>query len=452
MILTPEGRKWNPYCTSYATNESAFTDDDGNLAPSEHIRQELIDDEDLNDETLDCSDVNAILAACEELNSPSKLSSEEAQVASAVVDSSLVYGEMKARPEWHGLHASEDEVRTKLASVNAALDPISFTEAVHNEAAISKFKMSIGSTTALPPEEPDNLWCDEPLTFQVNLNDLQSSLRDLEEQISGSNVAAVGARSRGVSPEHLSKVWGIDVETARRTIDVTSQHCKHDHPDHLRRQYSTNDRMLRYKRINTHFFMDTFFVTGKAISQRGHKCMQLFVSDKGFVYVVPMKDRKEIPKALKEFAKEIGVPVALIFDMSGEQTSNEMKKIAGDMDLTLKMLERSTQWANLAELYIGLMKEAVRKDMKDSNSPLKFWDYCAERRAQIHNLTAKDLFQMHGSNPITATFGDEGDISNLCEFAWFDWCYYCNKEDFTHQEERLGRVLGPAKNEGNEMS
>ena len=65
VVLTPEGRKWNPYCTSYATNESAFTDDDGNLVPSEHIRQELIDDEDLNEETLDFSDVNAILAACE---------------------------------------------------------------------------------------------------------------------------------------------------------------------------------------------------------------------------------------------------------------------------------------------------------------------------------------------------------------------------------------------------
>ena len=138
--------------------------------------------------------------------------------------------------------------------------------------------------------------------------------------------------------------------------------------------------------------------------------------------------------------------------MSGEQTSNEMKKIAGDMDLTLKMLKRSTQWENLAELYIGLMKEAVRKDMKYSDSPLKFWDYCAERKAQIHNLTAKDLFQLKGSNPITATFGDEGDISNLCEFEWFDWCYYCNKEDFPHQQERLGRVLGPAKNEGNEMA
>ena len=167
--------------------------------------------------------------------------------------------------------------------------------------------------------------------------------------------------------------------------------------------------------------MDTFFVTGKAISQRGHKCMKLFVSDKGFVYDVPMKDRKEILKALKEFAKEIGVPVALIFDMSGKQMSNKVKKVAGDMNLTLNMLKRMTRWANLAELYIVLMKESVRKDMKNSDSPLKFWDYCAERRAQIHNLTAKDLFQLHGSNPITATFGDEGDISNLCEFAWFDW-------------------------------
>ena len=136
----------------------------------------MIDDDDFHNETLDCSDVNAVLTACEELNSPSKLSTEEAQVASAVVDLSVVYGDMKTRPEWHGIAASEDEVRTKLASVNAALDPILFTEAVHNEAAISKFEMSIGSSSALPPDVVDNLWCDKPLSFHVDLNDLQSSL------------------------------------------------------------------------------------------------------------------------------------------------------------------------------------------------------------------------------------------------------------------------------------
>ena len=33
----------------------------------------------------------------------------------------------------------------------------------------------------------------------------------------------------------------------------------------------------------------------------------------------------------------------------------------------LKYLEKVTQWGNLAELYIGLLKEAVQKDMKDSD-------------------------------------------------------------------------------------
>ena len=52
--------------------------------------------------------MNAVLAACEELNAPSKLSKEGGQVASAVVDLSLIYGDMKAHPEWHGLPASEE--------------------------------------------------------------------------------------------------------------------------------------------------------------------------------------------------------------------------------------------------------------------------------------------------------------------------------------------------------
>ena len=52
--------------------------------------------------------------------------------------------------------------------------------------------------------------------------------------------------------------------------------------------------------------------------------------------------------------------------------------------------------------------------MRSSGSPLVLWDYAAERRAAIMCLTARDLFQIQGSNPYTATFGYEGDISNLC--------------------------------------
>jgi hypothetical protein len=57
--------------------------------------------------------------------------------------------------------------------------------------------------------------------------------------------------------------------------------------------------------------MDTFFVTDKGgKSSRGHTCCQLFVTDKGIVYVVPMKRKGKDLLAMKQSAKEIGAPDA----------------------------------------------------------------------------------------------------------------------------------------------
>jgi hypothetical protein len=76
-----------------------------------------------------------------------------------------------------------------------------------------------------------------------------------------------------------------------------------------------------------------------------------------------------------------------------------------------------------------------------------------ERRALICQATSKKLFQLQGSNPYTATFGTQADISNLCHFGWYEWVYYRDKPaKFPFQKECLGRCLGPAKNEGNVMA
>ena len=113
----------------------------------------------------------------------------------------------------------------------------------------------------------------------------------------------------------------------------------------------------------------------------------------------------------------------------------------------------STPWSKKAELYIGLIKEAVRKDIQESNSPLCFWDYCVDRRARINNLTAKNAFRLHGSTPHTLTTGDEGNISNLCQYGWYEWFYFRDQTAaFPNSKEVLGRVLGPARGAGNEMA
>ena len=62
--------------------------------------------------------------------------------------------------------------------------------------------------------------------------------------------AVHAARHQDVKPEHLSKVWRIDVNTARKALDITSKRSvRKDYPK-LSRNYGTNDRMLRYKHLN----------------------------------------------------------------------------------------------------------------------------------------------------------------------------------------------------------
>ena len=167
----------------------------------------------------------------------------------------------------------------------------------------------------------------------------------------------------------------MTTQTSVRTQDPTLSH-----------NYGTNDRMLRYKRIQDYFFMDTFFATKKGgRSSLGHTCWQLFVMDKGFLYVVPMRRKSEVLQAIKQFAKEFGAPTSIIADMSGEQMSHDAQKLCNDIGTILWALEEGTPWYNKAELYIGLLKEAVRKDMHESNTPMTLWDYCVERRARINN-------------------------------------------------------------------
>ena len=106
--------------------------------------------------------------------------------------------------------------------------------------------------------------------------------------------------------------------------------------------------------------------------------MQLFVSDRSFVSVYPMSSKAEYIDAIKLFSKEVGAPDVLVVDPSGEQTSKRARQYCQLIGTTLRLLEEGTQWANCAELYIGIFKEAIRKDLRESNCPMVLWDYCAE--------------------------------------------------------------------------
>lgn len=467
-LLTPS--RWNPHDIAYGTNEDGMMDWQGEMIERKHQRQVLLSDVKQDD---------AMAASLE-------VSSTEASVVDVNLERSDESSEV-VRPLFRDIPKQCDQVSSILAEVDLCLNDKGLYQRLEARAQIGDFMMAVGATTAARSPFIDD---DEVVVETVNDDD-ESNGMEIEEELETEEFsseeleheddnedawmneifekatagdldfdeimtagAAHAGRSQGVDAEHLSKVWRISPEEAKRTLDITTQEQVHTDNPSLSRNFGTNDRMLRYKRIKAYFFMDTFYATKKAgKSTRGHTCCQLFVTDKGFVYVVPMRSKADVMAVVKQFAKEVGAPDAIISDAAGEQKLKELRKFCSEIGTMLRVLEEGTPWANKAELYIGIIKEAVRKDMKESNCPLPFWDYCVERRARINNLTAKDRFNLHGLNAHTTLTGEEADISNLCKFGWYEWCYYREQgAKFPFNREVLGRVLGPATGAGNKMA
>jgi hypothetical protein len=102
---------------------------------------------------------------------------------------------------------------------------------------------------------------------------------------------------------------------------------------------------VQYRKIKSFFFSDTLFVMGTAKSSRGNICAQLFVSNKGFVAVHPMKKQSDYFLALKQFATDVGAPDILVCDPHPAQTKQEVQKFCTQNGTTLKVLAAETQWA-----------------------------------------------------------------------------------------------------------
>jgi hypothetical protein len=305
--------RWKPHTDAYAKNEEAMIDWEGNVKPPREREVRIVLDDIPEDEAMTSS----------LWVSPSE---------GAHID-----GLMSNDPETE--ETITDEVDT-------------FAEALSRKGEEGDFKMSTGSTYA--PHSTfltvtgDDCWSDDQ--SEESEESEKDQWDDMEDVIDSTMASATARFASRVNPEHLSKIWRISHEDAERTLDNTTNLLQRTTNPELSRKYGTNDRMLRYKRIRDYFYMDTFFATkegGK--SSMGHTCCQLFVTDKGFVYVVPMKRKGEVLLAMKQFAKEIGAPDAFVADMSGEQMSKEAKAFCSEIGCTLRALEEGTPWANKAE-------------------------------------------------------------------------------------------------------
>ena len=147
-------------------------------------------------------------------------------------------------------------VRSGLAANDARMNGTLLDAALSDRLEFSKFAMAIGSTTSNKGS------CE---LFMVELDELEEYVAEAWTEISSTTAGS----PKGVTADIISKIWTISHEMAEKTIQIKSQLNREGENTSLERNLGTNDRMLRYRRIKSHFFTDTFFVIKKARSTRG---------------------------------------------------------------------------------------------------------------------------------------------------------------------------------------
>ncbi|CAJ1938202.1 unnamed protein product [Cylindrotheca closterium] len=240
-MMTPE--EFDPHKSSYAQTEDHLVNYDGEVADARNRSKLLISDIE-DDPTMTVCAISNMRMEEQTLVNESVLEEDDADEAPL------------GQP-----------FNVNVASISSIFCERTLSHRLSTCREVLSMMTSLGSTHA-HEDDTDFLFkdMDGELDFQEMLSgdDLFTKIAamadrkqvDLDEVMASVTYAKP---SKGVQAAHLAKIWKLDLPTAERTLQATTQKRRHTDNPKMARNYGTNDRMLRYKRINQYFFMDKFF-------------------------------------------------------------------------------------------------------------------------------------------------------------------------------------------------
>ena len=121
-----------------------------------------------------------------------------------------------------------------------------------------------------------------------------------------------------ITPEILSRRWGVGLDTAKRTLKVTTQ-------SGIRNVLAKGERKVRQKldhlafpNLSGKWYTDTMFSNVQSV--RGHLTVQVFTNGRGSDHFYPMKSKGMVgPNALMPFIREVGIPQTIVIDNAREE-------------------------------------------------------------------------------------------------------------------------------------
>jgi hypothetical protein len=189
--------------------------------------------------------------------------------------------------------------------------------------------------------------------------------------LNGSLVKSEMSDKVGVYAATLAKNWGIGNEAAKRTHLVTTQRgIRRMIRPSPTKQYNTNDRQLRYRRLLVTMFTDTMYST--IPSRQQNKAAQIFCTAFGFVRAFPMKKEIESHEALSLLFHRDGVPNVMVMDGANAQVEGQFRRKLCDAGCYIKQAELHTQSSKIGEVGVREMKKGVGRQMIRSGCLKRF--------------------------------------------------------------------------------
>ena len=207
---------WNPHSDAYSTNEEFMLDWEGNMQPKKDCQHWIV----LDDVEDDIYMVASLLIT----------PLEQETIDAHLVEDDEHYDGMRILT----IPRSADNISSTLGSISNTLVDQDLSLYMGEKERDGRIATSIGSTNTLvsqyisnsepKDDEPhdDNSTCeDDDMIFDLSFDlDSEGAHNKVKEFFSHATNAS---RPHGVTPKHLSKIWRISQEDARRTINTTTQ-------------------------------------------------------------------------------------------------------------------------------------------------------------------------------------------------------------------------------------
>lgn len=259
------------------------------------------------------------------------------------------------------------------------------------------------------------------------------------------------ARHSSITVEHIARTMRIGIDKAKQMLKATTQKGVRTAVHPITRRYRVDHLDLHRNKLAGRWYVDWISAGVKSLAQN----KGAFVFSNGTyteVYPCESNNQELANLSLIDFCNDVGVPERLKSDRAPEfcGRGTQFWKTAKrkGCDVTYAEPERKNQIAPVDNEIGELRRRTHNRLLK---VPRRLWDFCLVYEAKTRRFIPRD--RLRGRTPMEAVTGRTPDISEYCDFEFYDLVWYHSgvHPNMNKEHRALGRWLGVSHRVGSDM-